>query len=138
MLSKKSVKKLISWLGKLKSTLCLNDWTIHFENGSYPPEFAIASIEPLPGRKVAYLRVMKGFDTLKPHTQTHALVHEFIHIHNANVNDVIAKDLKTILSSSEYELVWNTYKRQHEYAVDGLADAFCKLVPPLDLGDSND
>lgn len=123
--------RVLEYLSYLKGVMYLNDWSLRL--GKNPPKLkdAIAEVEPLEGRKVAYIRLFDGFFEMSEAEQTHSLVHELIHLHHIPATDIIRNDTAPALSQSTYDLLWSCFKRQMEYCVDGLADAFSKLVQEI-------
>lgn len=122
---------VFDYLSKLKCVLKLCDWTIDLSD-EFCDDECNAMIDPVCGRKLATLYLNKSFCDYSVEKQVHSLVHELIHLHHISATDIIRVDLPRHLSQSCYEILWSGFKRQIEYCVDGLADAVCSLVPPID------
>lgn len=117
------------YIALLKRRMCLSDWTIEVVDEQPDNQEAIASVEPLDGRRVAYIRL--GSDWLKrsPEKKRYTIVHELVHLHHIPATDIIRLDMLKQLSQSTYDLMWGVFKRQLEYMVDGLSDAIAPLMP---------
>lgn len=135
MRSKAQTKTILAYLARMKATLCLSDWVLRVLDDEFAEYPALASIEPVTGRKLAYLRLCKDFCGMSAEEQSHALAHELMHLHHVNANDVVRVDLRGLLSQAEYDVIYSTYKRQHEYANDEIARSFVKLIPLISYPD---
>jgi len=125
-------KVLLDYIWQLKSELWLVDWTLVLSEESPSSEDTIAMVEPIIGRKRATIYLCSDFCDMSAKKQTHSLVHELIHLHHIPATDIIRLDVAKDLSQSTYDLLWGVFKRQMEYCVDGLADAFSRLVKEID------
>jgi hypothetical protein len=103
----------------LKNRVYLRDWQIAIYEDAPAASEALASIEPVYGRKWAALRLSDRFLSETQGEQRHTIAHELIHCHFAPLQRLIeANDEMT-----------QGYKMAIEYAVDGLADAIAPLLP---------
>lgn len=125
-------KVLLDYIWYLRSELWLVDWTLRLSDENPQDDTAQAMVEPITGRKLAYIYLKKDFCEMSIKEQTHSLVHELIHLHHIPATDIIRLDVAKDLSQSTYDLLWGVFKRQMEYCVDGLADAFSRLVKEID------
>jgi hypothetical protein len=103
----------------LADLLHLKDWEILISPQAPAGDDAIASIQPIYGRKSALLRLSEGFLTDSGPEQRHTLVHELVHCHLAH--------LQRLLESEQHDTAGA--RLAIEYCVDGLADAVAPLLP---------
>lgn len=136
-LTDKQADIICEYITYLRNQLFLKDWSIKLRLDEHSEEGTHASIEPFVGRKLAILRLCEGFCDLSIKDQTHTLCHELIHLHHIAASDIIRLDLLQELSQSTYNVLLNSFKRQMEYCVDGLADAFSLLVEQIDYNEES-
>lgn len=129
MLTAAERKALAAYILERMRELGLREWTIHILSEPPEDEDANASIDPCIGRRVATLRVCPDFRELSRDDQRNAIVHELLHCHHVAATDIIRLDLPRHLAQSTYEILWEGFKRQIEYMVDALADAWAENVP---------
>lgn len=129
---------ILDYLAYLIEKLRLRDWTIRLSHDHPDNDECNAMIDPVVGRKLATIYLCKDFCSLSEQVQTHSLCHELIHLHHISATDIIRLDLPQQLSQAYYDLLWGTFKRQIEYCVDGLADAFSLLVSPINYNSINE
>ena len=123
---------LLDYLGYLRDLLCLSDWTLRLSDENPEEDTTLGMIEPLTGRKVAYIYLKDDFCDMSIEDQTHTLVHELIHLHHISATDIVRIDVEKVISRTAHHLLWGSFMRQMEYCVDGLADAFSRLVKEID------
>lgn len=119
---------MLALVRRLADRMGLRDWRIEVLEEPPEDEWALASCEPLRGRRYALLRLSERWYRLAPHDQRAALVHELIHCHVASACDVVRCELPAHLSPATYEVVWASFHRQIEYAVDGLTGVIAPLI----------
>jgi hypothetical protein len=112
---------------RLKTVLRLADWTVEVQDDPADDD-VVASINPVYGRKLATLYLCADWDERPEGEQRHTLVHELIHCHFAVPGDMVRLDLLRHLGQATYEVFWAAFRREVEFAVDGLADAFAPLI----------
>lgn len=123
-------KALLEYIRSTADLLCLRDWTFEVDCDPVDDEDrAVATCWPSEGRRVATIAFAKDFREKSREEQRHAVVHELLHCHHAAAADIVRLDLIKQLSQSTYDVLWFGFKRQIEYMVDALADAFAPMVP---------
>lgn len=125
----------------LADDLGLRDWTLTIqrtdEDESRQGSEVIATCYPTYGRKHAEITLHPPFWALTPEDQKHALIHEFIHCHLAALQHQVEHDLKDHFSDSAYAAFFDSFRRNLEYAIDGLAAEIARLskgIPDPDIG----
>jgi hypothetical protein len=109
----------------------LRDWTLIVSRDALDNDDAFAMVRPVEGKKHATIFVCKDFRAQTPEEQREVITHELIHCHLATAIDVIRLDLcrSAVLGQPVYDICWNAFKRQIEYAVDGMAEEWAKSLP---------
>jgi hypothetical protein len=125
---------LSKYIRDVADKLGLKDW--EFELKREPPEDkdAGAEVSPAEGRKFAHILVASDFREYKPKTQANYILHELIHLHLQSACDVIRLDLweNRVLPQTTYDVLCGGFRRQIEYAVDGLATALAPMFPVIE------
>jgi hypothetical protein len=122
------------YLAYLKARMRLTDWEIVLDEDE-AQERAMADIGVVPGRKVATLRLCRGFEGLSPQQQRHAMVHELNHVHLFRMV-LASEDCEEYMSRREYRRYRRGLYREMEYAVDGVSDYVAPLLATMqDLED---
>lgn len=134
-------EELCRYLRAIADDLALRDWTIVVKRE--PAETgANAQVRPIVGRKLAELRFAWDFRDDLPERQRHTVVHELLHLHFASAQHAIEFDLAKhhALNDHEHEIIWQSFLRQFEYGIDGIADGVAERFPliawPLEVNDS--
>ena len=120
----------------LGDKLGLRDWSFDVrrsdeEQSRHPGEQVIATCHPYYGRKVAEITLHPLFFELAPDRQRHALIHEMVHCHLAAVQNQVEEDLKEHFSDSAYSVFFDSFRRNLEYAIDGIAETFAELATQI-------
>ena len=88
---------------------------------------AVAAIDVVPGRKMAYLYFSDNFLERDDCTdQRHTVVHELVHCHTGPYSRCVEAKLRNLEGGEARDPVLTI---QMEYCVDGLADAIAPLMP---------
>ncbi len=116
------------YIRHIANRLGLRDWYLFLDHKP-ADDCCTATIEAIEGRKHADIKKKKNWQDLSVDVQRHAIVHEMIHLHFISTKDIIRLDLLRHMSQSAYDVMWDGFKRQMEYGVDGLADAIAPLLP---------
>lgn len=126
---REELKRYIRWVA---NEMLLADWTfdVKWESPSDPD--ALANCTPIFGRKRATLRFCDDFRNLVADEQRDTVVHELIHCHFAPAQCQVEKDLERHLGVQADQLFFESFKRNVEYAVDGLAGAIAKHMPLIE------
>lgn len=112
--------------------LGLNQW--RFRVSDEPCEDGkLAEVEWTDGKFHADIRVIATFRDFKPEDQVDAVLHELLHCHISQIEDVVRLDLfeTRALSQPMYEMVTVSMRRHVEYVVDTLAHSLTKKFPPI-------
>ena len=112
-------ERWVPYVRQLADILHLKDWRIDvYEDAPGDPN-AIASCNPIDGRKYAVIRLGESFLTDTPDDQRQTLTHELMHCH-------LGPMARMIESHGDFP---PAAKLAMEYCVDGLADAIAPLLP---------
>jgi hypothetical protein len=103
----------------LGDVLHLRDWSIDVYEDAPNDPGAIASCEPVSGRKLAIVRLAECFLTDEPEGQRHTLTHELLHCHFGPPWRML--EAHSALPPAALMAM--------EYAIDGVADAIAPLLP---------
>jgi hypothetical protein len=128
--------QLAAYIRQLADLLGLRDWEI--ELLSEPADGKrTAEVQPTIGRKCATINVCRNWWSLSLEEMRQTIAHELIHLHFANCLHVVQIDLANVrlIGYPAFEVLIQTYIRQEEYGVDGLATAIAPLLP-LPRGDT--
>lgn len=121
------------YIQKMAKILRLQDWNIHLSDEP-APETDNGRITNLDGRKYAIIYLPSGFPDFKPEVQRHTIAHELIHLHLIAACDQVRCDLVSQLAQPAYTVFFDSFIRNIEYGVDGLADAFAPFLPMIEWG----
>jgi hypothetical protein len=109
----------LPYVRKIADILHLRDWSFEIYEELPSDSDAVASINPIYGRKRAVIRLSEGFLNDSKSDQRHTLAHELIHCHTGPMQRVIEAE----------EHMTAAARIAMEYCVDGLADAIAPLLP---------
>jgi hypothetical protein len=107
------------YVRQLADLLCLRDWRIEVYEDAPSDSSAIASCQPVTGRKYAAIRLSESFLTDPKTDQRHTLTHELLHCHLGPMTRLLEAN----------EAMPAAVQLAMEYCVDGLADAIAPLLP---------
>lgn len=107
------------YIRRLADLLCLRDWRIEVYEDAPSDGGAIASCDPISGRKYAVIRLSESFLTDGKTEQRHTLTHELLHCHLGPMTRLLQAG----------EVMAPSVQLAMEYCVDGLADAIAPLLP---------
>ena len=107
------------YVRRLADLLCLRDWRIEVYEDSPSDGSAVASCQPVTGRKYAVIRLSESFLTDPKADQRHTLTHELLHCHLGPMTRLLEAN----------EAMPPAVQLALEYCVDGLADAIAPLLP---------
>lgn len=120
-------QSLATYTSEMAVELGLTDWTLDFPNDEPSIEDAIASVDPVYGRKRATIRFRRDFMHCPPEEQRQTVIHELVHLHFAAQTQAVVDALKPLGMTAE--LAADYYQLTHEYAVDALAEAIARYFP---------
>jgi len=107
----------------------LKDWRFELVDGEPDEEDDVAMVHPLYGRQVAQIKVRSDVLTNPPVEQRRTILHELIHCHMAPVDDQPRLDLLEHLGQQAYNIFMASYRRNLEYAVDAMTEAWAHYLP---------
>jgi hypothetical protein len=117
------------YIRRVADQMMLQAWTFTLMHDPPERDDALAVVEPWDGRKAARIWLCVDFDTFTPEVQRHTIVHEMLHMHMTGASDVMRLDTCDHLSQAVYDTLMSAFKRQVEYAVDGIADSVSEFFP---------
>lgn len=126
---KRERKALGNYLRTIADLMELRDWHLDLSHGLPDADDAIATCEPIFGRKKAVFRFCDGFENLPREEQRNTVVHELVHCHLAAAQGVAERDMEGVLAAESDRVFFRAFRRNLEYAVDGLANAIAKHMP---------
>lgn len=101
--------------------LGLKDWEARVLDDPPPSDSAYAYVECVYGRKLAHVQFSRNFLRGSEAEQRHAVVHEALHCHFTQADQVHAK-----LAGDEH---YGIFKLAMEYGIDAVAVAIAPLFP---------
>lgn len=118
----------------LCNQLELRDWTIRIlhdpsAEGDDPDTMPMATVKCLYGRKMAEIKLCRGWEQRDPEEKRVTLVHELTHLHCDGMADIVHTDLHSYLGDAVWNVVWAGFRRHLEHAVDAMAEALAKHMP---------
>jgi hypothetical protein len=124
-------KQLADYVQVLGDGLGLRDWLITYLDEPVECPNHGAEISVIFGRKCAQLKLCADFWQKDAETQRHYLALELIHLHFSGATEVLRCDIwnSGALSKNLYDMLDESFSRQVEYCVDGLAAAVAKFYP---------
>jgi len=126
---RRELERYVRWVA---DEMELRDWTI--EVSSEPPgrDDAIATMQPVDGRKLAVMRLCPGFRDREAEDQRHTIVHEILHCHFAAADHAVENDLEGLLGKPADGIFYEAFRRSLEYGIDATAAAVAKHLPLID------
>lgn len=115
---------------RLRDELGLSHWQINFgteypENGN-----AWASIEAIPGKYEATVRLGEGFFELRPAAVRESVIHELLHLYQLRLFHMVRDGgVSEQLSEAAHTMLLHEFKREMEYANDRLTHALEHRLP---------
>lgn len=127
-LTKRDRKALAHYIRWVADHLELRDWEFDLEREPSEDD-CWATVTPTYGKKHAAITVAANFRELAPYKQREIVVHELVHCHLAQVQSQVEDDLEEQLSKSTDAIFFAAFRRNVEYAVDGLSKALAEHFP---------
>lgn len=110
-------------------SLGLRDWQIEVVAEPPDDEDAVATIEPVDGRRMAQLRVCIGWEGMSQDARRHAICHELLHLHFAEMCLTVRRDVPEWMPPRTWEMFWGQTMAGLESGIDGLAVAVARSLP---------
>lgn len=126
---KRDRKELCRYIRWVANEMCLRDWTFDVPHEPLPESDAFATVKPTDGRKRARITFCRDFRDLEPDRQRHVVIHELVHCHFAMVQHQIESDLERHLGQHADRVLFDSFRRNLEYGVDGITDALAPHLP---------
>lgn len=115
----------VRWLA---DKLGLRDWTLVLSKTPDEDPTNIASVTPVEGQFRAVIQLSDTFADREPEDITNTLVHELIHCHHRDMNDLIRLGLPNYLGQTVFGIFGEGFRQAEERSVDALAGAFTDLL----------
>lgn len=135
---KRDRKALARYVRAVADEMGLRDWTFEIEIGDADVELpwetisSCASIECVDGRKFATVTFPEDTRHRSREELRDTVAHELIHAHLNPACEIVRVDAKDGFSQATYEVMMAGFRRNIEFAVDGLAEAFAPHMPLID------
>lgn len=104
----------------------LRDWEFQVAHGEPLIEGASCTIDLVPGRRIARLRVAGD---LEGEDLRHGVAHELGHALCANLMDTVREGARDELGGAAYRVYLGSVDREHERLTDSLAVALGPVLP---------
>ncbi len=129
-------KKVARYVWKLRSEMWLSRWKVDVLVTEYPGETEsnLAWISPTNHQHRAELEVATRVAEEGGERLRQTIVHELLHLYGRDSNDVIRLGLLKELSTSAYNILWESYRQAMELMVDDMAVAWAETLPLPDWG----
>lgn len=119
--------RLTSYVQDVTGLLGLRDWEFILSR-DHPARGIVATCTPVPGRRLAELRVCRDFHQLPPPERRLAVVHELVHAHLAGVGDAV-RTIESQIGGLVFPMYWANVERELERSVDALANLLAPTMP---------
>lgn len=137
-MNKRDRKALAHYVRCIADEMGLRDWSFDIEIGDadvdLPWEYisAFASIECVDGRKFATITFADDARDQPREYLRDSVCHELIHAHLNPACEIVRVDAKDGFSQATYEMLMASFRRNIEFAVDGLAEVIAKQMPLIE------
>ena len=123
----------IAYLAKLQLIMRLADWEIVVNFEQNADEDCLAEIKAVEQQRRAELVFGKQFFTISSYDQRQTLVHEFMHLHTALLEEMTREAIDAGMGKRALKAFGGAYMCESERVVDGLADVLSPLLEPYEL-----
>jgi hypothetical protein len=130
--TKRDRKALCRYVRWVADVVELRDWTIVIAHDPPADDDIYAHVAPTDGRKIATVRFCAGFRDLEPDKQRMVVVHELVHLHLAPLQFQCEDDLHPLWGKAVDTVFFASFRRNIEYAVDGITHAIAKHMPLIE------
>ena len=138
-MKKKDRQEVGNYVRGIADLMGLRDWEfrIDFDAGDERESnianmVELAYVEPSYGRKLAHLHLHPDLRDMDPNQIRMIVAHEMVHCHLAAVQDQCEDDLEKVLGMYADILFHKAFRRNLEYAVDGIATAWAEMLPLIE------
>jgi hypothetical protein len=132
---KKDFMRIGAYIRNVANQFGLRDWYLSLAWSPITDEEdsdAMACITRTYGQRHATIRVMADFALLPPQQQSHALVHELLHLHLDDVEFLARETLQDSMGELAYGMYRSLLHAEIEKAVDNMALSMAELLPRID------
>lgn len=124
------MRYLEGYLLKLARLLRIRNWAFRVMHHPLDTDdSAIAKVEPIPHRCIADIKLCWNFAQYPPEAKRQVLVHELLHCVIEPMIAIPRMSLCSQLGQPAYDVFWEVFRQQMEYAVDHLADVIAPHMP---------
>lgn len=109
------------YLRETADILGLRDWTVGIDHGPLSVPDRLAEADTRRGRKILWVTLSEAFLDSAPDRQRQTIVHELLHAHHSHLQFLISDNLN--------ESAAGVFTLALEYAIDGIAEEWAKLLP---------
>lgn len=124
-LTRELLTEYIRWIA---NRLGLRDWILTLMRQPSEDD-CIASVNLTYGRKLAQIYVAWDILERDPAEIRETVIHELLHVHYEPAFNQAQNDLLHVMGDDTHSLFMAAFRRQVEYATDGLAAAIAPLFP---------
>lgn len=123
----------IAYLAKLQLIMRLADWEIVVNFEQNADEDCLAEIKAVEQQRRAELVFGKQFFTISAFDQRQTLVHELMHLHTANMEEMTREAIEAGMGKRAVKAFGGAFMCESERVVDALADVVAPLLEPYEL-----
>lgn len=138
-MKKKDRRAFGQYVRWIADSMGLRDWYIdvHFSLDEDASDYGtnhirMAQVEPTYGRKHAVVTVVPDIRDYDLEKIRMVVCHELTHLHLAALQDQCERDLENIVGKLADEVFYKSFRRNLEYAVDGIASAWAESFPMIE------
>jgi hypothetical protein len=122
---------LVNYIRDVADRIGLRDWQFDLARDVVPEKNRIAQVEVWGDSVTATMWIGESFWKYGPRMQREVVVHELIHCHTDRLYRR-ARDVARNLGREAYMIALDSFDQQHEFAVDGIAAAWARMLPFID------
>jgi hypothetical protein len=115
----------------LRDRLGLRDWQIEVSPKPPTHDEWVAECFCPGGLRLAIVRFRDDFRQYTAHFQRATVVHELLHAVFSQTQDLVRDVLPNAMDEETHALFREAWFRQHELAIDTLAEALAPAMPPI-------
>lgn len=136
-MKKRDRRALKAYVRELADLMGLRDWDFNVVIGDPTADLpgvdcASASIECVDGRKYAVITFADWVRQGSPEDIRDTVCHELIHAHLNPACEIVRVDACDLMQQQTYETLMAGFRRNVEFAVDGMAGALAKHLPLIE------
>lgn len=124
---------VLNYLAKLQMLMRLGDWEIKVSFDTPADEDCYAEIKPAKDQRRAELLFGKEFFLCTPADQRQTLVHELLHLHIVNAEEMATGAIASAIDDNAMRAFDGAFSCEIERTVDGLADVIAPLLDRFEM-----